>query len=249
MGSLILLGGFGITILYDLWSYRVDRNLGLNTRLTLVLTLVLTVVGTMALLVDPSFHQAVNADVPWLQRFAVGLFTTVSSRTAGLTIVPLEQLSEASQLVIMLWMFIGGAPASMSGGVSLSTVAVLLVAVVAIARGHTSAVAFHRTLPGETIAKAVAIMTVSTLLVVLVTLILVFYDKEPIFTTGFEVVSAFSNTGYSLDFTGRLDEFGRLLIAVTMFWGRLGPLTIVVALAESEQPTLIRYPEEPVILG
>jgi trk system potassium uptake protein TrkH len=249
MGVLILLGGFGITILYDLWSYRSDRNLGLNTRLTLVLTLVLTSVGTVVLLLDPSFHQKVNVDIPWLQRIVVSLFTAVSARTAGLTIIPLDQLGEASQLIIMLWMFIGGAPASMAGGVSISTVAVLLVAVVATARGHTSAVAFQRTLPSETIAKAVAIMTVSTLLVVLITLILVMYDQGPIFATGFEVVSAFSNTGYTLDFTNRLDEFGRVLIAVTMFWGRLGPLTIVVALAESEQPTLIQYPEEPVILG
>ena len=249
MGILILLGGFGITILYDLWSFGADRNLGLNTRLTLVLTAALSVVGVAVILIDPSFHLGVGATVPWAQRFFVGLFTIVSSRTAGLTIVPLEQLGEASQMIILLWMFIGGAPASMAGGVSTSTVAVILVAVVATARGHTSSVSFQRTLPRETIAKAVAIMTVSTVLVALVTLILVMNKEGPIFATSFEVVSAFSNAGYSLDFTSQLDEFGRLLIALTMFWGRLGPLTIVVALAQSEQPTLIRYPEEPVILG
>jgi trk system potassium uptake protein TrkH len=104
-------------------------------------------------------------------------------------------------------------------------------------------------LPAETIAKAVAIMTVSTLLVAGVTLTLALTRQGDIFREGFEVVSAFSNTGYSLAFTSELDTFGRLLIAFTMFWGRLGPLTIVVALAESEQPSLVHYPEEPVILG
>jgi trk system potassium uptake protein len=146
-------------------------------------------------------------------------------------------------------MFIGGAPASMAGGVSTSTVGVLLLAVLATARGHTAAISFRRTLPSETIAKAVAIMTVSTLLVMSVTLILSWSMDAPIFALGFEVVSAFANAGYSLDFTSQLDLFGRYLIAFTMFWGRLGPLTIVVAFAQSEQPTLIRFPEEPVILG
>jgi trk system potassium uptake protein TrkH len=249
MGALILLGGFGITVMYDLWSYLFDRSLGLHTRLTLILAAVLTVVGVAVILVDPDFHHKLLPHLPWDERFAVGFFTMVSARTAGLTILPIEQLSEATQFLIMLWMFIGGAPASMAGGVSTSTMAVLLVAVLATARGHTSAVSFQRTLPLETIAKAVAIMTVSTLLVVVVTLILSLRHEGDLFAVGFEVVSAFANTGYSLNFTGNLDSFGRYLIAFTMFWGRLGPLTIVLALAQSEQPALIHYPEERVILG
>ena len=249
MGVLIALGGFGITIMYDLWSYRVDRSLGLNTRLTLWLALILTAIGTTLLLFDASFHRMLSPELPANERVAVGLFTIVSARTAGITLLPLDQLSEATQMVILIWMFIGGAPASMAGGVSTSTFAVLLVAVMATARGHTPAIAFQRTLPAETIAKAVAIMTISALLVILITLVLVLSREGPIFVTGFEVVSAFSNTGYSLDFTSSLDTFGRYVIAFTMFWGRLGPLTIVVALAKREHPTLVRYPEEPVILG
>jgi trk system potassium uptake protein TrkH len=128
-------------------------------------------------------------------------------------------------------------------------VGVLLFAVIATARGHSAAVAFGRTLPQETIAKAVAIMSVATVLVIAVTMFLALDSDELIFYAGFEVVSAFANAGYSLGFTAQLSEWGRFLIAFTMFWGRLGPLTIVVALAQREQPALIRYPEEPVILG
>jgi trk system potassium uptake protein TrkH len=152
-------------------------------------------------------------------------------------------------MIIMLWMFIGGAPASMAGGVSTSTVAVLLTAVVATARGMDESVSFRRTVPVETIAKAVAIMTVSTLLVVVVTLLLSLRQEGEIFTVAFEVISAFANAGYSLDFTGELDNFGRFLIAFTMYWGRLGPLTIVVALAQRRHPSFVHYPEEPIILG
>lgn len=249
MGALILLGGFGVAVIYDIASYRVDRMLALNTRITLLLTLVLTLTGTLLMLMDSAIYTDVLSHLPFHEKLLVSLFTITSARTAGLTIVPLDQLSEATQLVLMIWMFIGGAPASMAGGVSTSAVGVLLVSVIATAKGRSAAVAFDRTVPVETIFKAVAIMTVSTLLVAAMTLILSLLGEGAIFAEGFEVISAFSNTGYSLNFTGNLDNWGRFLIAFTMFWGRLGPLTIVVALAQSEQPMLIRHPEEPVILG
>jgi trk system potassium uptake protein len=249
LGTLILLGGFGITVLYDLASFRVDRMLALNTRITLLMTLILTVTGTFLMMLDSAIYTDILTNLPFHEKLWVSLFTIVSARTAGLTILPLEQLSEATQAIIMIWMFIGGAPASMAGGVTSSVVGVLLISVIATAKGHNAAVAFGRTVPTETIFKAVAIMTVSTLLVAVVTLALSLMGEGSIFAEGFEVISAFANAGYSLNFTSSLDNWGRFLIAFTMFWGRLGPLTIVVALAQSEQPSLIRRPEEPVILG
>lgn len=248
MGILILLGAVGITVMYDIWSDPRPSTWSVNTRITLVLMGSLTALGSLVILLDPRLSSQALPAANWVEWSAVGIFTIIS-RTAGFGAINVASLSESTQFLIMLWMFIGGAPASMAGGVSTSTVGVLLFAVIATARGRGAAVAFGRTLPHETIAKAVAIMSVSTVLVVAATMLLVLDSQEPIFSTGFEVVSAFSNAGYSLDFTPRLSEFGRFLVAFTMFWGRLGPLTIVVALAQREQPTLIRFPEEPVILG
>lgn len=250
MSGLIIAGGFGVAVIYDLSRYvRKGDMLSLNTRITLMFTVVLTLVGTGIMLLDRTVYTTVLAHLSFGEQVAVSLFTIISARTAGLTILPLEELSEATQLIIMFWMFIGGAPASMAGGVSTSTVGVLLVSVMATTRGHHRAVAFGRTLPTETIAKAVAIMTVGTLLVATVTLFMAISKGGSIFREAFEVISAFSNTGYSLAYTGEMDTISRLLIIFTMFWGRLGPLTIVVALAESEQPSLVGYPEEPIILG
>jgi trk system potassium uptake protein len=249
MAILIVLGSFGITVMYDLRNSDSPKFWALNTRITIISALILTVIGTALFMTDKALHSEILGHHPWIERFSVGLFSIISARTAGLTIIPIDQLTETSQVILLLWMFIGGAPASMAGGVTTSTVGVLLVAVIATARGHTSAVAFHKTLPSETIAKAVAIMTVSTILVAIVTLLLSFSQNVPIFSVTFEAVSAFANAGYSIGATSQFDDFARYLLAFTMFWGRLGPLTIVVALAQSEQPTFIRYPEEPVILG
>jgi trk system potassium uptake protein TrkH len=146
-------------------------------------------------------------------------------------------------------MFIGGAPASMGGGVGISTVAVVLVTLISTVRGHSLPRIFERTLPIETIFKAVAILTVSTGLVVGVTLVLLLLGEGDLFSIAFEVISAFSNTGYSLGITDSFGPTARLLLAFTMFWGRLGPLTLVVALAQRHTQTLIRYPEEKIIIG
>ena len=161
----------------------------------------------------------------------------------------MADLGEASQLVILVWMFIGGAPASMGGGVGISTVAVVMVTLFSTVRGYNEGRAFQRTLPTETVIKAVAVLTVSTGLVCSVTVVLLLLNQGDLFSIAFEVISAFSNTGYSLGITDGFSSLGKLFLSFTMFWGRLGPLTLVVALAQRRRRTLINYPEEKIIIG
>nr|WP_290665470.1 potassium transporter TrkG [Ardenticatena sp.] len=249
MMALIIIGGLGILVFTDLITYPRNRRLSVHTRLMLTGSAVLIVGGMAIVFFDDLFGGQAFADMTTWERFWTALFTVVSARTAGLTIVPMDELSEASALVVMVSMFIGGAPASMAGGVTLSTIAVIWVAVRSTVRGLPQAVVFGRVLPLETIAKAMAIMTVGTLLCFAITLALLTDRTGAMFPVAFEVVSAFSNTGYSLGTTADLDTFGRLLIIFTMFWGRLGPLTLVVMLAQRERPTLVHYPTEQIVIG
>lgn len=250
MSALIVLGGVGVAVLYDVISYFRNRMLSLNSRITLGLTLVLLVLGLAVMSLDRYLYEVALSTYSLGEQIAISIFTIISSRTAGLTILPLQELSQSTQLMLLFWIFVGGAPASMAGGVTTSTFGVLLISALATAKGgDNQAVAFGRSVPRETLNKAVAIMTVSTLLVAAVTIVLSLLTQGDIFELGFEVVSAFANAGYSLGFTQELDAWGQALIAFTMFWGRLGPLTIVVALAQRERPSLLQYPEEPVILG
>ncbi len=249
MMTLIIIGGLGILVGVDLASYYWERRLTVHTKITLVITLFLYAFGLMIVLMDPIFEGTTFIDMSWHDRFWKALFSVVSARTAGLTIIPVHELGEASILTIMVSMFIGGAPASMAGGVTMSTLGVLMVTVFSTVRGNPHAVTFGRTLPLETIAKAVAIMAISLMVVFVVTLLLLADTAGDFTAVTFEVISAFSNTGYSLGLTGDLNAFGRLLIAFTMFWGRLGPLTLVVLLAQRERPTYVRYPTEKVVLG
>ncbi len=250
LGLLITIGGLGIAAVYDLIMWPRERRLSLHTRLILPMTLYLLVIGTMMLLLDETFVTGhALSDFPFGQRLLLATFSVVSSRTAGITLIPMADLGQASQLVIFVWMFIGGAPASMGGGVGLTTVAVVLITLASNVRGYNDVRVLGRTLPIETIFKAVAIITVSTALVASITLILMIFAEGQLFPVAFEVVSAFSNTGYSLGITDSFDKWGRVLLAFTMFWGRLGPLTLVVALAQRSRQTLIHYPEEKIIIG
>jgi trk system potassium uptake protein TrkH len=250
MSILITIGTLGITVVYDIIAFPRERHLSLHTRLVLPLTLMLTVIGTILLMVDETFVEGHALSLfPVGERWLLAFFTVVSSRTAGLTFIPMADLGQASQLVLMIWMFVGGAPASMGGGVGISTVAVVLVTLYSTVRGYNDSRAFERTLPTETIFKAVAVLTVSTVLVISVTMALLLLNEGDLFAVAFEVISAFSNTGYSLGITDGFGSMGRILLAFTMFWGRLGPLTLVVALAQRRRRTLINYPEEKIIIG
>lgn len=250
MSALITIGTLGITVIYDLIVWPREKHLSLHTRLILPLTLSLIAIGTVIVMIDETFVAGkALSQLPVSNRWWLALFTVVSSRTAGITLIPMADLGQASQMIIFIWMFIGGAPASMGGGVGLSTVAVVLITLASTVRGYSESRIFERTIPMETVFKAVAILTLSTALVVVVTLLLIFLGEGELFPLAFEVVSAFSNTGYSLGLTGDLSPVSRILIAFTMFWGRLGPLTLVVALAQRRRQTLIHFPEERIIIG
>lgn len=250
MAGLITIGTLGIAVIYDLLIWPRERSLSLHTRLVLPLVLCLTVAGTLMVMLDETYVQGrALAGFPEWQRWLLALFTVVSSRTAGLTFIDIAELGQASQLTLLIWMFIGGAPASMGGGVGLTTVAVMLVTLFSNVRGYSDVRVSRRLLPTETILKAVAILTVSTTLVVSITLALLLLGKGDLFPIAFEVISAFSNTGYSFGITSNFNNSSRVLLVFTMFWGRLGPLTLVVALAQRHRQTLIHYPEEKIIIG
>jgi len=249
LAALITIGTMGITAIFDVINFPRRRHFTLHTKLILPVILAMTVVGTTILLAEETLLSSVLSSMTLSERWLTAFFTVVSSRTAGITFLPIQELGAASQLTLMLFMFIGGAPASMGGGIGLTTIAVLLATLHNNVRGFPDVRVFHRTIPIETVFKAAAILLVSTILVVTVTTLILLFDGGELVPVMFEVISAFSNTGYSMGITSDLSQFSRLMIVFTMFWGRLGPLTLVVAIAQRSRRTQIIYPEEHIIIG
>ncbi len=251
LGGLILVGGLGIPVLGEVFSGRRPHHYSLNTRVTLLVVLGLTLFGWIGLFVTE--NTGVLIDAPLHERLARSLFQSISNRTAGFAGLPqFDALSPASILLIMAMMFVGCAPASMGGGITTGTFSVLLIALRSYARGDEKARIGRRSLEANTVRRAGAILTVSLALLFIATwLILVTHPHFTLAQALFEVVSAFATCGLSVGATGGLNWFGRIIIMSMMFWGRLGPLTLVVAISQRRRRAihLIKYPEEQILIG
>ena len=251
MGSLIVLGGLGIPVLGDLltWPRRHGR-LSLHSRITLVLYAVLIFTGALVLLVSEAHEGSILAGLPLGRQIELATFQAISARTAGFAgLANIEQLAPASQMLMMGLMLICSAPASMGGGVTTGTFAVLVLSVWAYVRGRPAAQVGGRTIAIEAMRRASAILTVALLVVGGATWLILMTHPVTLDRALFEVVSAFATCGLTLAFTGELNLFGQIVIMLVMFWGRLGALTIVAALAQPGPPQPVTYPEESLLIG
>jgi trk system potassium uptake protein len=251
LGSLIFVGGLGIPVIGDLLGYYRERRLSLHTRITLGVVLFLIVCGTVGFFVAEARVGGTLAGLHPLRALLICLFQSVSARTAGFAgIAQFGDLAPASQLLMITLMFIGCPPASMGGGITTGTFAALTIALWSFARGLPTAQVGGRSLGVGTARKAAAVLTVSLFVVLLATWLLLMTHDVSLDAAAFEVVSAFATCGLSLGLTGQLNLFGQLLICLVMFWGRLGALTLIVALAGQQgRPQPIQYPEEEILIG
>lgn len=251
LGVLIMLGGLGIPVTADLLSWRETRQLSLHSRITLFIIVLLTVSGTISIFLSETFHQGALHTVPIDQRFGLSLFQTISARTAGYAGFPaFESMAPGTQLSLLALMFIGASPASMGGGITTGTFAVMLFAMWSYARGRANTQIGRRVIGQQSIRKASAVLTISLIVVITATyLILITHPNATLDVVLFEVVSAFATCGLTLAFTSQLNIFGQIVIMFVMFWGRLGALTIVAALAVTRKKSLVTYPEEQILIG
>lgn len=250
MGLLVFLGGLGIPVFADLQYRQGQRRMSLHTRLTLLAVVFLTLLGWVGLLVSEVQPNGLLADDPWDVRLVHTWFQSVSARTAGFPgLEDFASIKSDGRLLLMGLMFIGSAPASMGGGITTGTFVVLTLALINYARGRQQVRFQKRAIGAGTVRRAAAVLTISLGLVFLTSWLILLTHDTAVNTALFEVISAFATCGLSLGLTGELNWFGRLLIMLMMFWGRLGALTIVVAILQRGQATqLVHYPEETVLI-
>jgi trk system potassium uptake protein TrkH len=250
LSGLIIMGGLGIPVLSELLT-RNRRRMSLHTRLTLSLVVALILSGWIAILL-PEMNGGTLEGLPLDRQISYALFQSISTRTAGFAGLPaFETMWPETSLVMIMLMFIGSAPASMGGGITTGTFAVLMLGLWGYARGLPTAQVGDRAISRETVRRAGAILTISIALVMIATWIVLTAHDVTLNQALFEVVSAFATCGLSLGITGSLNTIGQLVIIVMMFWGRLGALTIVIAIAQrgAGHEQVLTYPEEPVLIG
>ncbi|SHK89354.1 TrkH family potassium uptake protein [Desulforamulus aeronauticus] len=244
----IILGGIGFTVIVDILRFRQTKKLTVHTRFALLITAGLLILGTVVI-----FFLELNntlAPLDFGTRLWASWFQAVTPRTAGFNTIDIAVLRPATLFFMVLLMFIGASPGSTGGGIKTTTFGMLVLAVISLAKGKEDAELFRRRLPTDLIYKGLSIVLLAMLWVVFATLALSITEKADFLVILFEVVSAFGTVGLTAGLTTKLTSFGQIIIIITMFIGRLGPLTLAFALASRlKRKDHIRYPEERIIIG
>lgn len=249
IGVLVIVGGLGYAILADVGAKRRWRRLALETKIVLAASLVLLVSGGLFVGVAEWANPATLGGLPPESRIMNAAFLSVTSRTAGFNSVDTGLLLPQTLFLVMGLMFVGGASGSTAGGIKVNSFGVLLVAVTSVARGAPSATAFGRRVPHTVVYRALAVATLGAAIVFGGTLAVEITTDRELVGVLFEAVSAFGTVGLSTGITPGLPEPALLVLTIVMFAGRLGPLTLVLALAARARPVAARPAVESLRIG
>lgn len=259
MGALVIAGGFGFLVVYNLCTIQFWRRslmkrgrISLHTRVVLTVSAAFLVAMFIAVLLL-EWNRTLEP-FAWTEKLAIAFFQAVTPRTCGFTVVPVHEMHAATRFLSEVLMFIGAAPGGAGGGIKVTTFTVFAITLVAICRGRTETVLFKRTVPEAIVRESIVIVTVFAALVTIgMTMLLVSEGGNESLTFEkllFETVSAVSTTGLSCDVTTvSLSTAGRIVLMLCMFSGRLGALAVVLLIGGQESRPTIRYPREELVVG
>lgn len=234
--GLIIAGGIGFTVVREVYVKRSFRKLSLHAKMALTMTVCLIVGGTILI--------KLSQGTTWLS----ALFHSVSSRTAGFATEDMGKFSTVTLLIIILLMFIGASPGSTGGGIKTTTFFVILRNIRAVALNKNNQV-FKRKISDSIIARAYVIVILAmTLVFWAIVLISLFQPELALRDVFFETVSAFANAGLSTGITPELSNPSKIVICITMYVGRIGPLTIISLWWKKKKPQ-VKYVEDNVVVG
>ncbi len=247
---LIIFGGLGFYVITDLYVHKGKwKDLSLHSRIAIKMTIVLLVVGTVFVLALENGNPGTIGGLSLSEKLLSSWFASATSRTAGFNSVPTENLRMPTSFIIIVLMFIGASPGGTGGGVKTTTFYTVTKFVSTLIQGKSDVTVEKRRLPQELVLKALSIVLISIGLIGASIMILTITENQPFLDIVFEVVSAFGTVGLSTGITFSLSSTGKFVLILTMFAGRVGPLSLAVALSRQDSKAGIRYPEEKVLVG
>lgn len=250
--ALVFLGGLGFTVILDLnnHGYRF-RKWALHTKIVITVSLALIVLGFLFFFLAEYGNPHTIGSLAMKEKLLASLFLSVNVRTAGIYTIDAAELTNASKFMTILLMFIGASPTSTGGGIKTTTMSLILLMAWSVAKGQNDIVVFRRRIPYSIAHRALAIALISLLAWVAVTLVLSFIEFVPFLDIMFEAAAAVSTTGLSVMDIAGMHYISRIILMMTMYLGRVGPLSLTLALArrQKQDGNHIRYPEERIMVG
>ncbi|MBZ9688675.1 TrkH family potassium uptake protein [Clostridium estertheticum] len=253
ISALIAIGGLGFYVWAEIYNSKGLKRLSLHSRVVIYTTLVLIVGGAILMYIFEMNNPDTMQGMSIKGKFLSSIFASVSPRTAGFNSIPLDKMTMGAKFLTIILMFIGGSPGSTAGGIKTATAIVLFMTVVSVVKGREDTEVFQKRISKDIVYKAFAITVISLALVIIVTMILSITEQKglPFEYFLYEATSAFATVGLTLGLTTKLTFVGKIIIALTMYAGRVGPLTIILALAKSKNSKsgTIKYPEGKILIG
>ena len=254
--SLIVLGGLGFIVVADVyWRARGLRiRLMSHSHIVIKTTIFLIVVGAISIYLSERNFLFSRADFSLKDTVLTSLFASVTPRTAGYSTVDYALLAPTTLFITMVLMFIGASPGGTGGGVKTSTFTVAMAYILSTLKGQSETTIFKRRVPKPIVARAFVIITLSLVFISVMTMMIMSVDKTLFEGTMFEVISAFGTVGLSvgngsvLSLSAKFSDFSKIMIIITMLAGRLGPLTLFMALMKQREDK-IKYPEGRIFVG
>lgn len=249
VAGLIIIGGIGFPVIADVLNCRCFGKMSLHGKLAVAISGLLIAVGMVCVTAFEGSNNATLGELPLFTKLLAAFFQSVTARTAGFNTIDTGSLREGTLLFIILLMFIGASPSSTGGGIKTTTAGVIAVSIMNFIRGKSETEVFKRSISQYAVYKSFTLALISAVLIFIVTIALTFTEQAPMLKILFEVTSAFGTVGLSTGITSSLSPAGKALIILTMFAGRVGTLTLVMALALKGRNGAVHYPEGKVIIG
>jgi len=257
--SLIILGGIGYIVWWDVIRVLKDykrrqlkcfRHLTLHSKIALFATFVFLAIGSIAIFIFEYNNPLTLKDYSLFDKIQLSIFQSVTTRTAGFATIPQQNLSNPSSIVSLVLMFIGGSPVGTAGGVKTVTILVLIASALSTIRNKNQVTMFNRTIGKQSIDKAIAVVFMSFTIMLCSTVLLSVASNAPTLDILYETVSATATVGLTRNLTGSLNTFGKFIIIATMYFGRVGPISLAIAFnLKKANPNIIKNPTEDISVG
>ena len=250
IATLIIISSLGFVVWHELYQYRKTRKLSVHSKIVLTITAILLIGGTIIFFIleynNPNTLQQMTLKNKTLNAF----FSAVTPRTAGFNTIDLGGMTTASKFVTIILMFIGGSHGSTAGGLKTATFGIVILTFISVIRGREDVEAFGRRFSKELVYKAFTLAFIAMTIVIGVTLVLsITESNENFLDLLYESTSAFATVGITTGVTQRLSSSGKVIIMITMYCGRVGPLTLAFAITRRRKKAKYKYPEGKILIG
>lgn len=249
---LIMLGAIGFPVLIEVKTYLLNRHstfrFSLFTKITTMTYAVMFIVGALGIYIIELFYSF--KDMAWHEAIFSALFQSASTRSAGLTTYDVTTFSEPTDVFMSFLMFIGASPSSVGGGIRTTTFAIVMLFLIAYSRGHSDIHVFNRKIDQIDINRSFVVVITAVTMVMLATIMLLISEKHATsMQIVFEITSAFGTCGMSLGITENLTVFGKCVIMLLMFVGRVGLISFLYSIGGKQKKMPYQYPSERIIIG